>query len=210
MKKLIRWNDFRLNEGVILPQGFSEVRNIIEAGWDSIQELNSALVPHRVQFMSIEEFRKSLHAAEEKKWVPNFPMFAAYHIYLKMMVIVYGVSSEEMINGLKNPRIVNNVIRMLDHESVHDVQDRVSGGRAYSLSRSPSKDSNEYFSHYSETMAYARTLVQDLRNMGLEDYDILEKMRIGEIDHWIYKIYMGLDDKTQKLFKKMVYNYLNK
>jgi hypothetical protein len=98
---------------------------------------------------------------------------------------------------------------MLDHESVHSVQDMLSGGRAYSTKRSPIINPKEYLSHYSEVMAYARTLVKDLRDSGLEDSEIIKKISTGNIDHWIWNNYRGLDGKVWNSFKKAVYQYLD-
>jgi hypothetical protein len=210
--RVLRYREF-LNESVIVPS--SEIANtigdIIKSGeWRDLDELNGLLYPH-VRIMDVNEFRGSLETDLEKDGVPmNAPLFAAYHTKLKIPVILYNMDEARLLSGIRTPEIVKKIEMMLDHEIVHQEQDIRSGGRAYSLERSPKYDAGKYFSHYSEIMAYARTLARELNNVGFTKEKSIDLIRRGKISHWIWETYKGIGGSVFVGFKKKLVEYLER
>lgn len=210
--RILTYREF-LNEGTIMPDKavVDLVGSIIEEGdWSDLEELNELLQPH-VMIMNVSDFRESLETEVEKEGVPmNAPLFAAYHTKLKIPVILYNMDEARLLSGIRTPEMVKRIKMMLDHEMVHRDQDIRSGGKAYSLERSPAHDDREYFSHYSEIMAYARTLARELEEAGFSKKDSLDMVRRGKISHWIWETYKRMGGKVFMEFKKKLVEYLER
>jgi hypothetical protein len=210
--RILKYRAFIL-ESVITPsdEAVNLVGDIIKSGkWSDLDELNNLLYPH-VRIMDVNEFRESLETDLEKDGVPmNAPLFAAYHTKLKIPVILYNMDEARLLSGIRTPEMVKKIEMMLDHEIVHQEQDIRSGSRAYSLERSPKYDTEKYFSHYSEIMAYARTLARELNNAGFTKEKSIDLIRRGKISHWIWETYKGIGGSVFVGFKKKLIEYLER
>lgn len=207
--KILKYTEF-MNEGVIIPgQDIVErAESIIKGGeWSTIEELNGLLSPH-LRFMHVIEFRDSLKTEVEKRGVPMYaPLFAAFHMYLKIPVILYNMPEARLIGEIRG-RGLSQILTMIDHEMVHQGQDYRSGGKSVSFERSPVNNEEKYFSHYTELMAYARTLAKSIADSGIKKEKAMQMARSGEIYHWIWSKYMGIGGDVFRRFKKYFFQYL--
>ena len=217
-KKIItRFKSFSINEAVIQPVDFMrEVNQMGDLGSDtSIESINN-IFDGSVKFVERDEFVMSLPEGKERDNVPPCqfnPMglcFAAYnyhndtvYIVVKPEYFIDFVKTKFKFEGFK-PHL-NNILK---HESIHKEQKRRRGEVIITnLEIDPSKDITGYLSNKDEIMAYAETVVSELRGMS-SDEQILKDLRAGRVRSRVYDDYKKIGGETFKRFVKYIYMYL--
>lgn len=193
---------------------FEKLKNI--NSFDELKELSDQF---NIVFATYDEFHNDyLDTEEERKIAPpkemkimSYLKFALYSRTKDKYVIVvedeFYNDFKETKKALSDRSFKSLLHEILNHESIHKEQDIRSGGKSYDLTRSPSKP-KEYFSHYTEIMAYARSTVDQMLSKGYTKEEMLSDLRRNRLDSWIPNIYNQMDPATMKRYRKYVYEYI--
>ena len=210
---------FKLFEAVIEPYDFDPAFDELKSlPVITIEDLERILAPMDVEFVDVEYFKSKLQTQKEIELVPeNMPpmlggiRFAAHNVYTdKMYVCVIWPQFLRDINDQRGREQLFAFLReVLRHESVHKQQaERRPEVTIRNLENSP-KVPAKYFGSTDEIMAYALSFVDQCRQRGMSDEDIIDHLRGGKPKvSWIENIYSKLDPKVLKRFKKYAYEYV--
>lgn len=217
-KKIItKFQKFSINEAVIKAVDFkSEVDQMSNLGSDTTMEAINDLFDDGIKWTDRDEFVMSLPEGKERDSVPPCqfnPMglcFAAYNYHndtvymvVKPEVFIEFVKSDYKFRQFKGH--LNNILR---HESVHKEQKKRRGEVVITnLEIDPSEDLSGYLSNKDEIMAYAETVVSELRGQ-MNDDEILKDLRAGRVRSRVYDDYKRIGGDVFKRFVKYVYMYL--
>lgn len=212
-----RFKHFNISEAIIKNEDFSEFIEKLRSLKANSSEWNRIAEKYNTIFVDYETFYDVyLEEGIERDIAPkksktgimdSYIQFALYHYKTDKMVIVCTddfFTNEEVEMGNKHLDLLEEI---LEHESVHREQAKKSLGKSYSLGRSPS-NRKEYFSHYSEVMAYANSLVHQLKKQGINKEEMLSMAKSGEYPSWINNVYNQMDADVRKKFTKYVISYI--
>jgi hypothetical protein len=227
MKKIIRLTENQLvklvnkviSEAIIKPYDFSyylEELKSEEGNINGFGDINRIFDGSNIHFSDFDEYYGTLTKEEEKVVAPKDLMlmggvkFALYNTNIDSINVVVEPSIFfEYINSENNKKSFYQFLELvLRHESIHSQQVERMGKENYVLDASPTVNSKKYWQNPHEVMAYAQSLVDDLRNQDLNDDEIKELLRNQKnIKSWIYDVYKKVLSPEQ--FKKfMSYTYL--
>ena len=171
-----------------------------------------------IQPFNFDEYFGNLTREEEKAVAPKELMlmggvkFALYNTNIdKINVVVEPNLFLDYINSDVNKTGFYKFLRLvLRHESVHLQQVSKMGKENYVLDASPTVNTKKYWQSPHEIMAYAQSLVDDLRDKDLNDDEIKDMLRNqSKIQSWIYNIHKKvLTPKQFNKFMSYVYDYL--
>lgn len=113
------------------------------------------------------------------------------------------------------PQQLKNVIKsILGHESIHFQQYRKMGSNPNKyVVPSPKDDMKGYLGHYTELMAHAFSIIDELSNVEHKNYDeIVNIIKSGEGHHLLDRYYRRFDrdSKEIKSLNKYMYEYLQR
>ncbi len=227
MKKIIRLTENQLvklvnkviSEAIIKPYDFSSYLEELKSEEGNINgfgDINRIFDGSNIHFSDFDEYYGTLTKEEEKVVAPKDLMlmggvkFALYNTNIDSINVVVEPSIFfEYINSEDNKKSFYQFLELvLRHESIHSQQVERMGKENYVLDASPTVNSKKYWQNPHEVMAYAQSLVDDLRNQDLNDDEIKELLRNQKnIKSWIYDVYKKVLSPEQ--FKKfMSYTYL--
>ena len=121
-----------------------------------------------------------------------------------------------LIRSDRNLSMFDGIMKsMLSHETIHKQQlDKVGGDfKKYDLKGSPETDPIKYLSSTTEIMAYAFSIVDELKRQGLSEDEILNVLRkFDDKAHWVIKWYKSMvrDKKVLNKLRKYAYQYTKK
>lgn len=222
----------KFNEGVIKPD--SEISEILHkicffTNEITLDKINLEFKSKNIEFVDVAKFKEGLKTYDEKNGIPkNYDImygikFAGVNGYKKMIYIC--VEPIKFIDSINNKNIMKKIypllLKILRHESIHLQQilktkkdfyktDKNIPNSVYDLKRSPIINREEYFSHKTEIMAYAQSFIDECREKGMFDEEILDTLKRNKIVSTIQSIYSKMDKETKEQFIKSVYLYLTK
>ena len=229
MKKIIRLKENELikmvkriiSEAIIQPFNFDEYLEKLkmeEGNIETIDDINRIFEGSSIHFSNFDEYYGNLTREEEKAVAPKELMlmggvkFALYNTNIdKINVVVEPNLFLDYINSDVNKTGFYKFLRLvLRHESVHLQQVSKMGKENYVLDASPTVNTKKYWQSPHEIMAYAQSLVDDLRDKDLNDDEIKDMLRNqSKIQSWIYNIHKKvLTPKQFNKFMSYVYDYL--
>ncbi len=229
MKKIVRLTETDLirlvkkviNEATIKPFNFDEYLDELkmeEGNIESIQDINNIFEGSSIYFSDFDEYYSNLKKEEEKAVAPKELMlmggvkFALYNTNLdKINVVVEPDMFLKYINSDVDKKVFYKFLRLvLRHESIHLQQVSRMGKENYVLDASPTVNTKKYWQSPHEIMAYAQSLVDDLRDKDLSDNEIKDMLRNqSKIQSWIYNVHKKvLTPKQFNKFMSYVYEYL--
>ena len=229
MKKIVRLTERDLvrlvkkviNEATIKPFNFDEYLDKLkmeEGNIESLQDINNIFEGSSIYFSDFDEYFSNLKREEEKAVAPKELMlmggvkFALYNTNLdKINVVVEPDMFLKYINSDMDKRGFYKFLRLvLRHESIHLQQVSRMGKENYILDASPTVNTKKYWQSPHEIMAYAQSLVDDLRDKDLSDNEIKDMLRNqSKIQSWIYNVHKKvLTPKQFNKFMSYVYEYL--
>jgi hypothetical protein len=184
----------------------------------NINDLNDIFKGSDIHFSDFDEYYETLKNEKEKIVAPKDLMlmggvkFALYNTNIdKINIVIEPSLFFEFINSNVNKKSFYNFLRLiLRHESIHLQQVNKMGKSNYVLDASPTINAKKYWTSQPEIMAYAQSLIDDLRDKGHDDVEIENFLRNEKnINSWIHNVYKQVLDKKQyKKFMKYVYLYL--
>ena len=229
MKKIIRLKENELikmvkriiSEAIIQPFNFDEYLEKLkmeEGNIETIDDINRIFEGSSIHFSNFDEYYGNLTREEEKAVAPKELMlmggvkFALYNTNIdKINVVVEPNLFLDYINSDVNKTGFYKFLRLvLRHESVHLQQVSKMGKENYVLDASPTVNTKKYWQSPHEIMAYAQSLVDDLRDKDLNDDEIKDMLRNqSKIQSWIYNVHKKvLTPKQFNKFMSYVYDYL--
>lgn len=188
---------------------FNEANNLNT--FDELIELGKEYSIHFINYNTF--YNEYLDTQKERQAAPPdggglspYIKFALYSAKFDAYVFVISDRfKSDFKNALKRDYgLLNEILR---HESIHQGQHKRSGGKSYSLERSP-RNRKDYFSHYTEIMAYAHSLVDQLNHKGLTKDQILNHLKRGTLPSWVNNVYANMEPKVKKRFYNYVYSYI--
>jgi hypothetical protein len=229
MKKIVRLTESDLvrlvnkviQEATIKPFNFDEYLDKLqmeEGNIESLKDINDIFEGSSIYFSDFDEYYSNLKREEEKAVAPKELMlmggvkFALYNTNLdKINVVVEPDMFLQYINSDMDKRGFYKFLRLvLRHESIHLQQVSRMGKENYVLDASPTVNTKKYWQSPHEIMAYAQSLVDDLRDKDLSDSEIKDMLRNqSKIQSWIYNVHKKvLNPKQFNKFMSYVYEYL--
>lgn len=229
MKKIVRLTESDLvklvnkivNEAIIKPYDFTsyiEKLKVEEGNIDGFEDINNIFEGSNIHFSDFDEYYGTLTREEEKIVAPKGLMlmggvkFALYNTNIdKINVVVEPSLFFDYINSDSDKKAFYQFLELvLRHESIHLQQVSRMGKENYVLDASPTVNSKKYWQNPHEVMAYAQSLVDDLRNQDLSNNEIKDLLRNQKnIKSWIYNVYKKVLSPEQfKKFMKYTYLYL--
>jgi hypothetical protein len=229
MKRVVRLTENELvgmvkriiNEAIIQPFNFDEYLEKLkmeEGNIETIDDINRIFEGSSIHFSDFDEYYGNLTREEEKAVAPKELMlmggvkFALYNTNIdKINVVVEPNLFLDYINSDVNKTGFYKFLRLvLRHESVHLQQVSKMGKENYVLDASPTVNTKKYWQSPHEIMAYAQSLVDDLRDKDLNDDEIKDMLRNqSKIQSWIYNVHKKvLTPKQFNKFMSYVYDYL--
>lgn len=208
---------YHLFEAVVEPFNFKEVLSIIKNGnFSDIEELNKNIKEYQVEFITFEEFKNSLGTDIEKKVAPEYSMmgggikFGVFNKYRNMIeIVVEPHMFNYMLKVRMNDMFLEFIDQILQHESIHLQQvSKMKNKDAYILDSSPEFDADKYNSEKREIMAYAQTIILELKNKRFTKNDIINQLKKGKLESEQFEHYKKLlNEKDMKRFMKYLYQY---
>lgn len=131
---------------------------------------------------------------------------------LKIFIII---NPKELIESIKNNYTItfNTILKVLNHELVHREQYKRIGDKLYWLlnkQNSKSKELSDYYRNPREIMAFAKTVIDELRTFFNKE-QISDFLRYGKRLTHNHNLMKGfLNEKEYKKFLIYMYNYNNK
>ena len=218
---LIRLVKRIISEAIIQPFNFDEYLEKLkmeEGNIETIDDINRIFEGSSIHFSNFDEYYGNLTREEEKAVAPKELMlmggvkFALYNTNIdKINVVVEPNLFLDYINSDVNKTGFYKFLRLvLRHESVHLQQVSKMGKENYVLDASPTVSTKKYWQSPHEIMAYAQSLVDDLRDKDLNDDEIKDMLRNqSKIQSWIYNVHKKvLTPKQFNKFMSYVYDYL--
>jgi len=214
-----------VNESIIKPYDYGELLSQIKENAlniTSFEDINHLCIGTGVQFVDYDTFYSTLVTDTEREKAPPkemkiFPglQFALFNKHINQTQIV--VMIDELMIMLKTDKLhpfIKLLHEILRHESIHAQQVQRSDKNSYSLERAPGGDdkgTKEYFSHHTEQMAYAQSMVDQMKAKGLSKAQMLDSIKdTKKTETWVHDIYKKvLTPKEMQKFMKYVYLYIN-
>lgn len=229
----------KFNEKVVVPNTdkfniISEVKDRFKRGEiKDLQGLNELTVPHGFKFIRHSEFSESMKDVKDvvetmpkkgdRQMIPHVLWFMIMNKKTNLINIVVDDDFHDdfhncMVMLLRFPVLVS----ILKHEDIHRQQIERMGDSKYYIVKDPN-DKKEYLSDPNEIMAFAYSIIEDLKNDNFTRDEILNKLREGDLSfsmgrmmtggrssfHPIYFDYVENLEKNSKEFKKLQkYMYL--
>lgn len=212
---------FKKFEAVIVPYDFDPAFEEIKSlPIITKEDLERVLAPMDVEFVDVEYFKSKLQTKKEIELVPEEMKtmlggirFAAHNVYTdKMYVCVIWNEFLDAVNSTRGKDQLFAFLReVLRHESIHKQQAAKRPNITIrNLENSPMAP-EKYFGSTDETMAYAQSFVDQCRQRGMTDEEIIDHLRGGKPNvSWIENIYKRMKPEVLKRFQKYVYEYVAK
>jgi hypothetical protein len=229
----------KFNEKVVVPNAdkfniISEVKDKFKKGEiKDLQELNELTVPQGFKFIKHSEFSELMKDVKDvaetmpkkgdRQMIPHVLWFMIMNKKTNLINIVLDDNFDNNFKLHMNKLLDFPVlVSILKHEDIHRQQIERMGDSKYYIVRDPN-DRKKYFSDPNEIMAFAYSIIEDLKNDGFSRDEILNKLKDGDLSfsmgrmmtggrssfHPIYFDYVENLEKNSKEFKKLQkYMYL--
>lgn len=225
MKHIREYN--LINEGIIIPFDMDRfIDKLVIENPETIEEANILAKKYNIKLVSYSEFIKSIE--QDKEMLRDVPpenryMFenSGFHFALLNkytncinMVVNYNLFRKFVPNI---PTMFLNIFKsMMQHESIHLQQYNRAGNdpSKYDLEGSPFNNVDKYLGCKTEIMAYAFSIVDELRRNGKTKEEILDIINTNNGDRkngsWIIGWYKEnvKDPRVFKRIRKYAYLYL--
>lgn len=211
--------NYELFEGIVRPYDFDKALEELKSLPKITQEdLEKILAPLDVEFVDIEYFRSKLQTQKEIELVPERPMlgglrFAAFNYYTNKMYIVvfkWDMFLRDLNNNYGKDQLFALLREILRHESIHKQQNEKRAKKGVLLRHL--EDSPEvpdkYFGSYDEIMAYAQSFIDQCKERGLSDDQILKQIKSNKKLYGVGGVYSKMSPDVLKRFKNYVYKYI--
>lgn len=214
-----------INEAIIKPYDYDDLISHIKENVlniTSLDDINDICIGTGVQFVDYDTFYSGLITDGERKMAPPqerqmFPglLFALFNKHISQIQVVVVIDDlVKMMTSSKIDGFLKLLREILRHESIHVQQVQRSDKNSYSLERGPSADKSgtkEYFSHHTEQMAFAQSMVDQMISKGLNKAQMLDSIKNNrKTETWVHDLYKKtLTAKEMQKFMKYVYQYIN-
>jgi hypothetical protein len=204
-------------EAVIKPFDFENILTKLETMNDiTIESINELFKEFDVEFVDVNYFISKLKTKKEIELVPislellGGIKFAAHNIYTnKIYICVMPNKFIESINSDLKSDMITFLREVLRHESIHKQQSDKRSIKIKNLEKSPVQPL-EYYGSTDEIMAYAQSFIDQCRERGLSDKDILDQIKLKSNPiSWVQNVYNKMPYEVKKRFNKYVYQYIN-
>ena len=192
---------------------------------NTLESANVISQEYEIDILDLPTFIESVRSnIEFSKTIPNQYIFTpSSGLYFGILnpvtsriniVVNYVDFKSFLTNVSDNPKmgIFRKIMKsMLSHETIHKQQlDRISGDYSkYDLKGSPEFDTHKYLSSSTEIMAYAFSIVDELKRSGESKESILDILRKFK-GHWVIQWYISevKDKKVLNKLRKYAYLYV--
>jgi len=209
MKRIIEYEDFSINEGVIMPKDFDKMMSLINKatskskyGDIELEEVNKIAEPYGVKFLNYDEFLESLPENLKHTAPPRRTPFFGFLDRNDQIKIVSGF-------GRVSFRDLGFINHILEHESVHIGQSERNKSGKWTLPNA--NDSKAYFSDKNEVMAFSQSIINMIHEMTpIRDLQQL-KRSLNSNPLWNnIKSAIGNDKEIKNRYLKYIYQYAEK
>jgi hypothetical protein len=210
-----------ISEAIIKPLSFDsyiEKMKSEEGNINDFDDINTIFEGSNVYFSDFDEYYETIGTEEERLVAPKGLMllggvkFALFNKYIdKINVVVEPSLFFNYINSDKNKVEFYKFLKLvLRHESIHLQQVERMGKENYKLDASPTVNTKKYWQSPHEIMAYAQSLIDDLRNQDFNDDEIKDLLKNQkQVSSWIFDVHKKVLTPQQfKKFMSYCYQYL--
>lgn len=201
------------------------IDRLIQESPQTIEEANEISNEYNIDIVSYDTFMDSIDD-DMAAGAPPRSMFTfgnpstGFHFAVmnkftsKMNLVVVYDDFIKFLNSRRAPMQLLKVIKsILGHESIHYQQyDKMGKDPSKYVVESPVKNHTGYLKHHTEVMAFAFSVVDELKNVeGNSKDEILSILKKGKghriLDDY-HRLFSDKDKKTYKKFIKYAYQYV--
>ena len=209
MKRIIEFEEFSVNEAVIMPKNFGKMMDEINSktskarhGDITLEEANKIGESYGVKFLNYDEFLEALPENLRHTAPPRGTPFFGFLDKNDTIKIVSGF-------GRVTFRDLGFINHILEHESVHIGQSERNKSGKCTLPNA--NDSKAYFSDKNEVMAFSQSIINMIHEMTpIRNLEQL-KRALNSNPLWRnIKSAIGNDKEIKNRYLKYIYQYAEK